>query len=173
MNEQARSIALVVAGLAFIAFLVLRLLVPLGGGNATRHGAGLRLADARRRARAPGTSPVARALALREAAAIALDELQRPGLAASYALRAERLDPEDAQAVGLLAIALRRATRYHALERLLWRRIAKSDAGAAGHVRALEELIGLYDGPLRRPEVAEGLRRMTTKALATDDAASV
>jgi len=161
VNEQARSVALVVAGLAFIAFLVLRLLVPFGGGAVRQGEPGRRLADARRRARAPGLRPAERALALREAASIALEELKRPGLAASYALRAERLYPEDAQAVGLLANALRRATRYHALERLLWRRVAKSDASAAGHLRALEELIGLYDGPLRRPEIAEGLRRMS------------
>ena len=75
--------------------------------------------------------------------------------------RAERLDPNDVEAVGMLAVSLRRAARYRALERFLWRRLAGGpEPDRAGYERAFSELLKLYEGPLRRPETAEGLRRM-------------
>ena len=97
---------------------------------------------------------------MRDAATIALEELARPSLAASYARRAERIDPGDAQAVSLVALTLRRAARYRALERFLWRRLAEHAPGA-GRDSIERELCALYEGPLRRPEIAAGLRRIS------------
>jgi tetratricopeptide (TPR) repeat protein len=120
-----------------------------------------RIDEAKQRGRDKSREPTLRAKAWREAAVAALEGLRRPELAASYARRAERLDPNDAEAVVLLALSLRRAERYRALERFLWRRLATDPAeGAAGYERALQELLNLYQGPLRRPEIASGLRRI-------------
>ena len=160
MNDQARSVAVVVAGLAFVAFLLARLLVrPRARGSSGRQ-ARARFAEARRRARDRTLSAAERAAALRDAAVAALDDLARPSLAASYARRAERLYPQNPDAVGLVATALRRASRFGALEKLLWRRLAETDPSSAGYGRALQELIELYAGPLRRPEIADALGRM-------------
>jgi hypothetical protein len=120
-----------------------------------------RIADAKRRARIRGAEPSESAAAWREAALAALEGLNRPSLAASYARRAERLDPDDEEAIGLHALALRRAARYRALERFLWRRIADHpDQTGAGYRCTFDELIRLYEGPLRRPEMARALLRL-------------
>ena len=76
------------------------------------------------------------------------------------ALLEERLDPADADAVGLLALSLRKASRFRALERFLWRRLADDAPGGAAYERAYSELLALYEGPLRRPEMASALRSM-------------
>ncbi len=159
MSEQVGHVVLLAAGALFVAFVFLKLLAPVRGGAAQGREGKRRIAEAMARARDRALTAAQRAAALREAAAIAL-EIGRPGLASSYAHRAERLDPHDAAAVGLLATALRRASRFRALERLLWRRIAGGDAGDEGGTRALQELIALYDGPLKRPEIAAGLRKL-------------
>jgi hypothetical protein len=162
MNDQARSLALVIAGLAFVAFLLGKLLLPLGSRRRPAYRQGqARLAEARRRARDRGLSVAERATALREAAVAALEDLERPNLAASYARRAERLEPENADAVGLVASSLRRTSRFRALERMLWRRLSSTESSSGSYQRALHELIDLYAGPLKRPEVAEALRRMS------------
>jgi hypothetical protein len=162
MNDQTRSVALVIAGLAFVAFLLGKLLIPLGsGGRPEQRQARQRFLDARRRARDRSLSVSERATALREAAVAALEDLGRPNLAASYARRADRLEPGNADGVGLVASTLRRASRFRALERMLWRRLATDEPSAASHQRVVRELIDLYAGPLNRPEVAEALRRLS------------
>jgi hypothetical protein len=60
----------------------------------------------------------------------------------------------------LVALTLRRSARYSALERFLWQRLADLEASdASAFERAFEELVALYEGPLRRPETARALRR--------------
>jgi hypothetical protein len=120
-----------------------------------------KIADAKLRARIRGADPIQSASAWREAALAALEGLNRPSLAASYARRAERLDPNDEEAIGLHAIALRRAARFRALERFLWRRLAEHpEQKGVGYERTFDELVSLYEGPLRRPEMARVLRRL-------------
>jgi hypothetical protein len=159
MNEQNRSIALVVAGLLFVAFLLAKLLIrPSRRGPLTRPER-LRLAEDARRARDGALSPAERAAALRKAATTAL-ELERPRLAATYARRAERLEPGNTESVNLIARALRRASRFRALESMLWRNLAETESDPASSQGALFELIELYAGPLKRPEIAAALRRI-------------
>ncbi len=165
MTPEIASAGLAIAGALFVLFVVAKLMGALGpfGGGGGSHEARARLAEARRRARDRASPPAARAAALREAAAIAIEDLGRPSLAASYAYRAERIEPGDAGAVAFLAAALRGASRYRALERFLWQRLAAAGADAtAGRAIALGELIALYEGPLRRPEIAAGLRMITS-----------
>jgi hypothetical protein len=158
VNDSVRGFAVVAAGIAFVLFLLFKLLRPLAGRSAAVRAARERVAEARKRGADRSTSTAARAAALREAAVIALEELRSPNLASSYARRAERLDPTNVESVGLLATTLRRASRFVALERLLWRKLADSDRNAATYRRALDELIALYEGPLERPEVGRALR---------------
>jgi hypothetical protein len=150
--------ALVAAGVAFVLFLLFKLLRPTGGRGAAARAARERLVDARKRGADRSAGATARAAALREAALIALEELRSPNLASSYARRADRLDPTNAESVGLLATTLRRASRFVALERLLWRKLADGDRNAESYRRAFDELISLYEGPLERPEVGRALR---------------
>jgi hypothetical protein len=161
MRTEPTSIALVFVGVLFVAFLLFKLARPSFSNRAERQEVKRKIADAKRRAREKGCDPVQSAKAWREAAWAALEGLERPSLAASYARRAERLDPNDEEAIGLLAISLRRAVRYRALERFLWRRIAEDpNQRSAGFNRAYDELLRLYEGPLRRPEMAKGLIRL-------------
>jgi hypothetical protein len=162
MNEQTRSVALVVAGLAFVVFLLVKMLArPAPSGPIGRQGRD-RIDAAVRRARDRSLSSVERAAAFREAASIAL-ESQRPGLAASYARRAERLEPDSAETVSLLASAMRKASRFRALERLLWRHLAQAEPNGLYYQRTLGELVDLYAGPLRRNEIAAALRRIAAQ----------
>jgi len=153
---------MIIAGVLFVAFLLFKFFRPSGGQSEKWQKARKRIAEAKKRARDKGASPQESATAWREAATFALEGLRRPSLAASYARRAERLDPNDVEAVGLLVLSLRRAARFRALERFLWRRIASTDTqeNSAGYERAFEELLKLYEGPLRRPEIAQALRRL-------------
>jgi len=160
VSLQTPSLALLIAGLVFLLFLLLKLLGPPGTRGQAARAARERIAAAKRRASDGALSAAERAAALREAALIAMEELRRPGLAASYARRAERLDPDAAEGLALLSLTLRGAARYQALERLLWRRLAAAEPRAAATERALHELLSLYEGPLRRPEVARALRRL-------------
>jgi hypothetical protein len=155
-----QGIAVVVAGAAFVLFLLFKLLRPQGGRGAAARAARERIAAAQRRGADRTATPALRAAALREAALIALEELRSPNLASSYARRAQRLDPGSAESLGLLANALRRASRYSALERLLWRRLADGDLQTDTYGRALDELIDLYEGPLKRPDVSRALRSL-------------
>jgi hypothetical protein len=164
VSDSIRGFALVAAGAAFVLFLLFKLLRPLGGRSAAARAARERVADARKRGADRSTGAPARAAALREAALIALEELRSPNLASSYARRAERLDPNNAESVGLLATTLRRASRFVALECLLWRRLADGDRSGEPYRRALDELIALYEGPLERPEVGRALRALAQTA---------
>ncbi|MFW6052185.1 MAG: hypothetical protein ACODAU_13485 [Myxococcota bacterium] len=159
---MAKGWALLAAVVVFVLFLVLKSRWPVRrfGEDGERYG---RLAEAKKRARA-ATDPAARAEALREAAHVALEDLGRPNLAAGLARRAERSDPRSAESVGLLAIALRRATRYRALERQLWRKLAEEAEDSPAYERAFDELIRLYEGPMRRPAQGAVLRRLRGKS---------
>jgi hypothetical protein len=158
MSDSIRGFALVAAGAAFVLFLLFKLLRPLGGRTVAARAARERVVAARRRGADRSATAPERAAALREAALIALEDLRSPNLASSYARRAERLDPTNAESVGLVATTLRRASRFVALERLLWRKLADADRGGESYRRALDELISLYEGPLERPEVGRALR---------------
>ena len=163
MSESARSLVPAIAGGAFALFLLFKLLVPALGRDPRAREARQRVAEAKRRGSDRAASPALRAAALREAAVIALEDLRQPNLAASYALRAQRLDPNDAEAVGVLATALRRASRWAALERVMWRKLADCEPDSDVYRRAFDELLRLYDGQLRRPEVAQALRRLSSR----------
>jgi hypothetical protein len=160
MKTDAQSLLLLVGGAGFLAYLVLNMLSALGGRDDGFRKAQSRLLDAKRRAGDRSLSNAERAAALRDGASAALEGMRRPGLAAALARRAERLDPGNLETVGLMALALRRAARYSALERFLWKRLAELDGpNADGYRGTFDELVALYDGPLRRPETARVLRR--------------
>jgi hypothetical protein len=152
--------ALLAAGVLFALFLLAKLLRPRARSSPAHREALERLNALKQRAREPERSVEDRAALLRSAAGIALDELDRAGLAASLARRADRLDPTQPDGVGLLALALRKQARFAALERMLWRKLADAQAPAVVQ-RAREELERLYEGPLKRPEVAAALRRFS------------
>lgn len=165
MTPQSAKLALAVAGALFIAFLLFKLFRPIASPGPQRREARRRFSEARRKAREPSEASVDRAAAWREAARIALDELKRPNLAASCALKAEKQDPGDAEAIAVLSVSLRRASRLRALETILWRRLAHEEqARGPAYERAFRELVELYDGPLRKPERAEVLRRLSAAA---------
>lgn len=165
MTDATRSLLLVLAGVAFAAFVLFkpRFRRARGPDAAAARKA---IAAAKQRSRARDASPSARAAALREAASLALNELSQPGLAASFARRAEKLEPQNAATFGLLASSLRSASRFRALERMLWRRLGSADSDEGDHQRALEELITLYQGPLKRAEIATALQRLRSTATA-------
>jgi hypothetical protein len=157
-----KGVALVIAGGLFVAFLLVRLLGPrLQVGRVAKPEDRAALEEALARARDRSLDQTGRAGALREAAEIALERLGRSGLAASYARRAERLDPTDPAIVAVLSRAMWERARYRALERLLWKRIARGGVEGQSVAAAVAELVKLYRGPLRRPEIADGLERLT------------
>jgi hypothetical protein len=165
MKTDSQSVWLLAAGAVFFVYLVSRMaFTPRATRDARYFEARKRIAEAKRVARDASVAPAGRAAALRDAASAALEGLRHPGLAASYARRAERLDPaaKDA-AVGLLAHALRQGQKYRALERLLWRTLADHGASWEQRDRTLDELLSLYDGPLHRPETAAGLRKLRSR----------
>lgn len=161
MRTEPTSIVLVLVGFIFVLFLIFKLFRPSFHRQSEKQEIRRRITEAKSRARSKDMDAIKRASAWREAAWMALEGLKRPSLAASYARRAERLDPDDEEAIGLLAVSLRRAVRYRALERFLWRHLAKNiDEESVGFKRAFEELIQLYEGPFHRPEMAKVLRRL-------------
>lgn len=159
MEGDTKSWTLLITGAVFLGYLLVKLRVSLVPVSPEARAARLRIAEVKKRARSPELSPQQRADAWREAAMLALEGLERPSLAASYARRAERVYPEDDTTVSLVARALRAAGRLRALERLLWRQLARTPQGSV-YGRALDELIALYDGPMRRPDRASVLRRL-------------
>ncbi len=158
MQSDSTGMALAIAGVLFLIYLLLKLRISFAPSTPEARAAKQRIHDAKQRART-ATSPHERGQAWRDAALAALEGLKRPNLAASYARRAERANPDDAAAVGVLSLSLREAGRLRALERLLWRRLAQEGHGPA-HLKVYDELISLYDGPMRCPERAIVLRRM-------------
>jgi hypothetical protein len=164
MDGDAKSWLLLVVGALFLSYLFVKMRGALVPGTPAKREARRLIERAKRRAREPGRSAKERADAWREAAMVALEQLERPNLAASYARRAERADPEDPAAVKVLSLTFREAGRLPALERLLWRRLSQVPKGAA-FTRAFAELVSLYEGPLRRPERAMVLRRLRDASL--------
>jgi hypothetical protein len=160
MKTDLQSMLLLGAGSAFFLYLLAKVITPRLTRDKRQRVAHQRIGEAKRKARDRSAAPELRAAALREAAVVALEELRRPELAASYALRAERLHPADPDTVGLLAVALRTGAKYRALERILWRQLAGHARSTAAYERAFDELVGLYDGPLQRPETAKVLREL-------------
>ncbi|HEX2672766.1 MAG TPA: hypothetical protein VHM25_17905 [Polyangiaceae bacterium] len=161
MKHDTQSLLLLIAGAVFFLYLVTRMLAPSEVlRDESFFAARRRIAECKRRARDSSLSAADRAAALREAAIAALESLRRPALAASYARRAERLDPQNPDSLGILARALTQGSKYQALERMLWRWLAEEPATSPTYARAFDELVALYDGPLNRPEMATSLRRM-------------
>lgn len=158
MPDVAAHWVLVGAAVAFVAFLLFRARVPLGVPRAQAREAEKQIASAKARARDRSRSATDRARDWCDAATVTLDVLRRPSRAASYALRAARVDPDHSQAVVLLARALGRARRLPALERVLWRRLD----GPRGNAwdAAFDALLALYEGPLRKPERSRALRKL-------------
>jgi hypothetical protein len=165
MKTDAQSLILLFGGAVFLAYLVLKLLVGLSERDGDYRHARQRTLAAKRRGSDRSMSNAERAAAFREAASAALEGLGRAGLAAAFARRAERLEPGNPDAVSFLAVALRRTARYSALERFLWRRLADQETTTGpAFERPFEELVALYEGPLRRPETARVLRRIVGKS---------
>ncbi len=149
------------ASLVFLAFVVFQVRVSREPSRAEAKRAYL---DAQRRAREVAADPKARAEAIRRAAKVALEGLERPGLAARLARRADKLDPDSAASVRTLVVTMSAAGRYHALERLLWKHLDEATPGSEAEERNFSALIELYDGPLRRPHQASALRRFRGSA---------
>lgn len=148
--------ALLGAVVLFVIFLAVK--SRLARDPATKE-ARQKLARAKQAVREATTS-AARAQAWREAAQIALDELERPGLAAAFARRAEREDPSNEEGLSLLARTMRSANRHQALSKLLWRHLADEPLDSPRAERLMNELFALYEGPLRRPAQAKVLRAL-------------
>jgi hypothetical protein len=165
MRTDPQSLVLFAGGCLFLLYLVVRMMVLRRGRSAATAAAHAQITQAKRRAADQALPVTERAAALRQAALVALESLRRPGLAASYARRAERLDPQAAESTTLLAAALRQGGKYRALERMLWRRMSQQEKSSAEFVKALGELLSLYEGPLHRPEVAAALRKMTNSGI--------
>ena len=166
MKTDPQSLLLLIGGTGFVIYLLLQWLTAPQRRDGRYREARQRMLAAKRRGTDRARTLEERAAALREAAQIALEELQRPSLAAAFARRAERCLPAHPESEGLLARALRRGARYSALERLLWRQMAdEAELTGPRHQRALEELLSLYDGPLQRPETARALRRLASAAV--------
>jgi hypothetical protein len=160
MKTDPQSLVLLIAGAAFLAYLLVKLLIGREGRGEAYAAAQRSLRAAKARANDRALPNRERAAAFREAAGAALEGMHRPGLAATLARRAEHLDPGNPETVGLLGLALRRGARYSALERFLWKQLAELEGPSAhGYERAFDELVALYEGPLHRPETAQVLRR--------------
>ena len=164
MSDATRSLLLVLAGVAFVAFVLFKPRFARRARTPAAVAARKAIAAAKQRARDVSASASTRAAALRDAASLALNELAQPGLAASFARRAEKLDPQNEATFGLLASSLHRASRFRALERMLWRRLGSANPTEGEYQRTLEELIALYQGPLKRVEIASALQRFRSVA---------
>jgi hypothetical protein len=98
--------------------------------------------------------------AYRDASRVALDALGRPNLAVSLARRAVRLDPEHKDGLEILVTSMTHGARTRALERLLWRKLREVEPGSDRHRTIFQELLALYQGPLKDPDRAEALRML-------------
>jgi hypothetical protein len=169
MGVDSLSLALAIAGALFLFYVLLKLRYSLLPASAEVRDVKRRIQQAQVRAHDRNASAELRARAFCEAAQVALEELGRPNLAASYARRAQRVDPSLAEAVRLLSVSLQRGGRLRALERLLWRRLAREDAASPGYQRAYDELVKLYSGPMKKPDRAAVLKRMRTASIPPSD----
>ncbi len=148
----------------FVLFVLGKARGVLSMRHPSRRDAAKRFREAKKRARKPA-SPEARAEALREAATIALDELEQPRVASSLARRADRLAPDDPASIPAVARAMEAAGRYRALESLLYRRLAEAEPGDERFERLLDTLLRLYDGPMRKRHQARFIRKMRARRL--------
>jgi len=146
----------------FVVFLLLKSRVALAGSDPAVAKAREKIQAAKKRAR-EAREPAGKAAAWRDASSVALDELERPGLAASYARRANRADPDDARNLRMLIDTMRRAGRYKSLEKLLWKRLDAAPLEDERAERLFGELLALYEGPMRRPEKARVLRALWSR----------
>jgi len=146
----------------FAAFLLLKSRVSLLPRDPAIVEARRRIRAAKKRARKAATDSEARVRAFLDAARIARDELERPRLAASYALRAARVDPDHVTAITMMAECFREAKRYRAAEKFLWRRL--DGPNGPGYDAAFEQLVALYEGPMRKRERAQALRAMRARS---------
>lgn len=163
MSDDTLQIALLCVVAAFVLLVVVRGVLPALRARRERAPARLRVSrsvsvgsDERR----PKEERVA---ALLEAGRAALENLERPRLAAHYVEWAHRLAPSDPEVVALAVTALTKARAFPRLERLLWLSLDASE-GASARSGAVAALASLYEGPMRRPERARALRRLTSGA---------
>ena len=150
--------AILVVVVLFVVFMIVKSRIPLFR-DPELVDARRRIRDAKARARAEKGNPKARAAAYREAAEAVL-EVGRTGLASSYARRADKADPEAVGGIALMARAMRAGERHRALEKLLWQRLANVELESPRGRRLFEELLALYEGPLRSRAQARVLRAM-------------
>jgi hypothetical protein len=102
-----------------------------------------------------------RANALCEAADLAATQVGRRGRASALYLRAMRSDPGSVRVIERAVSGL--ARRPHALESLLWRRLALAGWRESPEATraTLEALVRLYEGPLRSSVRARALANAT------------
>ncbi len=152
--------ALIFAGLSFVVFMVIKVWVPFRLSSRKLRPARLRVQQAKQRA-VQAHDPRLKAEAWREAALVVLEELHNPSLASRFARRAERADPGNLETLSLVSQSLRRAKRFGALERFLWKRLAEGHAEqSAVYDRVFDELVALYEGPMHYEERAKALRQL-------------
>ena len=163
-RRRARHRSWCAPGSAFVAFLLFKLLASPGRRGAGARAVRERIADAKRRGSDHAASPAQRAAALREAAVLALEELR--AAESGCELRASRGAPRPAER-GLGWLARDGAAARGALRRARALALAAARGGRAAEQRVparAGELIPLYAGPLKRPEVARALRRIARRA---------
>jgi hypothetical protein len=146
---QDWSIPLVVAAVAFLAFVLWRVRPFVEWGGRGAHRQAQREAQTRIEA---AKSEAERAVVLCDAA-----EQMRLGEAKGLYQRAMRADPSSAQVVERVVAGL--SHRPRALESLLWRRLGATPWTRSREATraALEALRVLYEGPLRNAVRAKAL----------------
>ncbi len=158
---DAASVGLIVVAVLLVAVIAFSGVLPLLARRKAKRGARTEMSKAVSDASDEKRPVAERAAALVKAGRTALEDLQRPRLGAHYAEWAHKLEPSDPEVVALLVLALTKARRYHALERLLWVSLdASADPRAAPSLAALERL---YEDGLHRPERARALRKLAGK----------
>ena len=155
MTEMMRMIGLAAIAL-FVVFLVANLLLRLPPRDPKKREAHGRWREAMKRAQSTA-SPEEKAAALRDASVIALEGLGRPGLAASCARRAERVQKTPEGALRLVG-ALAASRRYAALERLIWSELETAEGER--YDALFDALLGFYEGVANAPERARVLRKL-------------
>jgi hypothetical protein len=146
----------------FVAFVLFKSRVSLLPRDPTLTEARRKIRAAKKRARKAGDDTEGRVRAWLDAARIARDELDRPRLAASFALRAARVDPDHVTAITMMADTFKEAQRYRAAEKFLWRRL--DGPYGPGYDAAFDELVELYEGPMRKRERAQALKAMRARS---------
>ncbi len=163
MSPEGMKILSYVALGIFVLWIVLKVRLTLPPRDPSRREPYERWRAVTKRARLARHEPKVRAAALREAAMIALEGLDRPEVAAAQARRADALDPDEPTSIATLVRAMTAAERYAALERQLWLELAKAGSGSARETALLDALIGLYRDGLHRPERADVLERLRAR----------